>query len=143
MFVRKSSSADCNRQPSVGLFLNSISTPAPVLRTFLGNPLYTTPDAIDEIPVDDPYFGQLDIADLVYKDFKGTPLSDLCKPFKQVQQILSGRQSGKKFDSNCDAGGMSLDTHCGRKVLSVQQFIERVSVDKPNVLIPLADEVQG
>lgn len=139
MFKRQADQKAADNGPSLGLFLNSIQTPAPVLKTFIGNPLFTTPDALDEIT--DAYLGQLDVADLVFKDFGDIPVSRLYTQFFQVKHMLSGRQSGKKSESNCDASGMSIDTNCGRKHLTVPTFVERIKVDQPKVVIALADEV--
>jgi hypothetical protein len=101
--------------------------------------MYTTPDALDEIK--EKYLGQLDVADLFYKDFNDIPLRDLYKRFPVTELIMSARQAGKTFESNCDAGGMSVDTHCGRKQLTVQKYVERIAIDRPRAVIALADEV--
>lgn len=140
MFKILESNQNDTERVRLGDFMNTIPTPAPILRTFIGNPLYTTPDAINEVK--DNYLGQLDVADLVYKDFKDIPLAKLYKNFENVQKIMSGRQSGKKYDSNCDAGGMNIETNCGRKQLNVARYVERVVIDKPSVVVALADEVQ-
>ena len=139
MFKILESNQNDTESVRLGEFMNTIPTPAPILRTFIGNPLYTTPDAINEVK--ENYLGQLDVADLVYKDFKDIPLAKLYKNFENVQKIMSGRQSGKKYDSNCDAGGMNIETNCGRKQLNVARYVERVVIDKPSVVVALADEV--
>jgi hypothetical protein len=139
MFKRLNDRSPKSDGPSLGKFLNTIDTPAPVLRTFIGNPLFTTPDALNVIKED--YLGQLDVTDLVFKGFDDIPLSKLYTQFPQVQQILSARQSGSKFDSNCDAGGMNVDSLSGRKQLTVQKYVDRVRIDQPKILIALADEV--
>lgn len=127
--------------PSAGKFLGSFETPALITRTLLGNPLYTTPDAINEIK--DDVLGQLDIADIVYKDFEDLPLSKLYTQFDNVKFVLSGRQAGgRKIESNCDAGGMNIDTHNGRKQLNVDKYLRRISIDQPKVVIAMADEVR-
>lgn len=126
--------------PCVGKFLCSIDTPALISRTLIGNPLYTTPDAINEMH--DDILGQLDIADLVYKDFGDIPMSKLYTQFDNVKFIVSSRQAGgKKCESNCDASGMNIDTHNGRKPLNVANYLHRISIDQPKVVIALADEV--
>jgi hypothetical protein len=139
MFKRLDDRSPKSDGPSLGKLLNTIDTPAPVLRTFIGNPLFTTPDALNVIKED--YLGQLDVTDLVFKGFEDIPLSKLYTQFPQVQQILSARQSGSKFDSNCDAGGMNVDSLSGRKQLTVQKYVDRVRIDQPKILIALADEV--
>ena len=102
--------------------------------------LYTTPDAIDEIA--EAHIGQLDIADLVYKDFQNIPLSKLYSQKENVKLILSARSNGThKGDSNCDAGGMNVDSHAGRKQLNVADYLSRIAIDKPKVVIAMADEV--
>eukprot|EP01032_Pedospumella_encystans_P026421 gene26421-29852_t len=126
--------------PTAGKFLGSIATPALITRTLIGNPLYTTPDAINEIK--DDFLGQLDIADLVYKDFEDIPLTKLYTQFNNVKFILSGRQAGgRKIESNCDSGGMNIDTHNGRKQLNVEKYLHRIAIDQPKVIVALADEV--
>lgn len=126
--------------PAAGNFLGSIATPALITRTLIGNPLYTTPDAINEIK--DDFLGQLDIADLVYKDFEDIPMAKLYTRFENVKFILSGRQAGgRKIESNCDSGGMNIDTHNGRKQLNVEKYLNRIAIDKPKVIVALADEV--
>ena len=128
--------------PTAGKFLGSIATPALITRTLIGNPLYTTPDAINEIK--DDFLGQLDIADLVYKDFEDIPLAKLYTQFNNVKFILSGRQAGgRKIESNCDSGGMNIDTHNGRKQLNVEKYLHRISIDQPKVIVALADEVSA
>lgn len=139
MFVRELKSEKQELLPTVGKFLGEIETPAVVISSFLGNPLFTTPDAINEEK--EPQLCQLDVADVVFKDFQNIELSKLYKPFDNVSHIMSGRVSGKKYDSNCEASGLSIDTHNGRKQLTVQKYAERVMIDKPKVVIALADEV--
>jgi hypothetical protein len=141
MFQRLSENEKSATGPTLGRFLDSVETPAVVMRTFIGNPMYTTPDALDEIK--EKYIGQLDVSDLFYKDFNDIPLKDLYKAFPAAELIMSARQAGKMFDSNCDAGGMSVDTHCGRKQLTVQKYVERIAIDRPRAVIALADEVSG
>lgn len=140
MFERYSDSVEEINQPSLGKFYGYVETPAPLLRTFIGNPLYTTPDAIDEIK--EYYLGQLDVVDLVFKDFGDIPLSKLCTNIAAVQHVLSARPSARKTgDSNCDANGMSIDSHCGRKQLNVATYLARIKIEKPKVVVALADEV--
>ena len=139
MFERDAKVSKQELSPTLGKFLGEIETPAVVLSSFLGNPLFTTPDALNEEK--DQYLCQLDVVDLVFKDFKDMELTKLYKSFSTVNHILSARISGKKYDSNCDASGMSVDTHNGRKPLTVQNYVERAIIDKPKVVIALADEV--
>lgn len=141
MFERDLTSFRSVNEPSLGKFMGNIATPAPLLRTFLGNPLYTTPDAIDEIK--EPYLGQLDVTDTVYKDFGDIPLSKLCTKIGAVQHVLSARQASgnKSGDSNCDANGMNIDSHSGRKQLNVATYLSRIKIDNPKVVVALADEV--
>lgn len=140
MFERDLASFKSANEPSLGKFSGNIDTPAPILRTFLGNPLYTTPDAIDEIS--EQYLGQLDVVDIVYKDFGDIPLTKLCTKIGAVKHVLSARPSGGKAgDSNCDANGMSIDSHCGRKQLNVLNYLNRIKIENPKVVIALADEV--
>jgi hypothetical protein len=128
--------------PRVGCFLSMIQTPAPLCRTFMGNPLYTTPDALDEISF--PFLGQLDIADLVHRDFKDLPLDKLFTKKDNCVWILSGRSSGgaqQATESNCDSAGMSIDTQAGRKLVNVSDYVQRLKIDCPPAVIAFADEV--
>jgi len=124
--------------PSTGIFLGAIQTPAPLLRTYIGNPIYTTPDAIDEI--EEPCIAQLDVSDVLFKEFGEIPMSELYSRNKRVQLMLSARGMGKPANS-CDASGMHIDSHNGRKALTVKEYLQRITIDKPRVVIALADEV--
>ncbi|KAJ1423902.1 tRNA-guanine(15) transglycosylase-like protein [Ochromonadaceae sp. CCMP2298] len=119
-------------------FLGCVDTPALLARTYTGNPLYTTPDAIDEIEA--PFLAQLEIGDLLFRDFKDIPLNKLSKQHKHSRLVLSARPLGKAA-AGCDAGGMNVDTHSGRRQVDVQAYLRRIAIDRPRVVVAMADEV--
>lgn len=123
---------------STGKFLNCIQTPAPIVPTYAGNPLYTTPDAIDEALF--PYIGQVNVSDVVYKDYSDISVHQLYKHNPLVKLLLSGR-SMRSDTSNCESGGLNVNTHNGRRQLTIDQFAKRMLIDHPQVVISMADEV--
>ncbi len=121
-----------------GVFLNNIATPCVVVSTYIGNPSYTTPDVLDESQT--TYLGQLEIADVCQKDFKSIPLGDLKRETKNCTLILSSRNMVTPAAS-CDANGISIDTFGGRHHINVNGYVSRMALDKPKVIIAIADEV--
>lgn len=128
------------KSPFVALgALLGIPTPAPILRTHIGNPAFTTPDQLDEFS--SSFFGQLDISDLIEKPFKQTPIAKLFQPHRHVKLILSGRSIAGGQNVGCDAGGLKVDTHTGRKRVTADKYLERINIDNPGIVVALADEV--
>ena len=131
-----------------GLFLQTIETPAVVMASYMGHALYTTPDVLhaDMIPSDitakrSSYLTQLEIGDMMHKDFKDTPLSKLFIQQKDQVNILSSRSMCAK-DSlvTCDATGIFITTNGGRKHVSIDEYSKRARLDNPSAIIAMADE---
>jgi hypothetical protein len=121
-----------------GLFLNKISTPSVIVGSYMGNPSYTTPDSLNEIQ--SHYIAQLEIADLCHKDFTDTSLRVMKKDIPNLSTVLSARNMVNNVATS-DSNGISIDTFGGRHHISVENYLARVKLDKPEVVIAMADEV--
>jgi hypothetical protein len=117
----------------------SVATPAIVLPSYYGHLLYT-PDDLEKDCVDGKQFIQLDIGDLLNKDFKDKSIYELSTVNPNLVPILSywGTQGSP---INCDANALSINTHAGRKKLTMDEYVARINIEKPPVVISLADEV--
>lgn len=115
------------------------SSPRVILPSYLGHLLYTTPDLHDFTRTD--LLISLDISDVHLKDFGPASLDDLSVTPKNVQRVMTYRGVlGPPIA--CDATkGLSILTRGGRKNLTLDQYLDRAVIDRPNYLVALADEV--
>jgi hypothetical protein len=121
-----------------GLLLD-INLPTIILPSYYGHLLYT-PNDLEKDILHEKTFIQLDIGDLLAKDFKQTPIADLCTSNALSISILSyyGSQGAP---ITCDSSSLSLDTFSGRKKVTMSTYLERIHIDKPKVVVALADEI--
>jgi hypothetical protein len=117
-----------------------IQTPAVILPSYYGHLLYT-PDDLEKDCITTKQFVQLDIGDLLNKDFKELAVQELSTINSNLIPVLSywGTQGSP---INCDANALSIHTHAGRKKLRLEEYTARMNIEKPNVVISLADEVR-
>jgi queuine/archaeosine tRNA-ribosyltransferase len=132
----------------------TVETPLPVFKTYIGNLLYSTLDLDDEIIATAPaVLGQVDIQDIFGRDFADISIGDI-----QVQRdatdevavssdvstkhlrmnVLSSRQ---KSELGSNPNGIFVDTAGGRKVLTVTDYSKRIKADKFPAVIALSDEI--
>eukprot|EP01038_Epipyxis_sp_PR26KG_P012300 gene12300-16495_t len=97
----------------------------------------------DTCNVGNSRLGQLDIVDILHKDFKNTPLSSLYKRKSNIIHILSSRSVENNPSSyrEYQSDGLHIDTNSGRKLVTVQTYLERIAIDKPEFVVSLSDEV--
>ena len=115
---------------STGLFLQTIETPAVVTASYIGHALYTTPDVLRADTLNNAtsgtkhYLSQLEVADVMHKDFKDMPVSKMYIPQKGQLNILSPRHMRCKTDSaaSCDSTGIFVTTNGNRKHISVEEY---------------------
>jgi hypothetical protein len=136
---------------SVVRTFQNLPTPALVLPSYHGHLLYSPPDldvqvpggVLSEINANDstPYqFVLLDIADVVGKDFGKISLKELSTTNPRIVPILSYRgQLGGPVAA--DNTSISVNTKMGRKKVTVDQYVERIAIDRPFAAVSLADEV--
>lgn len=118
--------------------LNEFPTPSLVLPTSFGHLLYTPRDLHDETTSNQLTI--LDIGDLIYRDFKSKPLRELSALPKNLVQILSFRGAFGE-SPNCDSKGISINSKAGRKLVTIENYVERITIDNPQMVVSLADEV--
>lgn len=143
----------------------SSNTPALVLSTYLGNLLHTTPDLLLEMKHlhsdcsnNDrfTFFGQLDYHDLVEKAFVDIPIDQLYLSNDDNVTTCSSRSSSRgnrqknifatrslKSGSFVEgkAYGLSIKTHKGYRKVTVDDFYNRIVINKPEIVIAMADEL--
>lgn len=116
----------------------SIPTPSLVLPSSFGHLLYSPPDLHDETLKNQLVV--LEVGDLINRDFKTKPLRELSNLPSNIVQILSFRGSFGPAPS-CDAKGISINSKAGRKLVTIDNYVERIVIDNPSIVIALADEV--
>lgn len=150
--------ANNNYKITTKVFQDLVPTPAIVLPSYHGHLLYSPPDLTIEPPsclVEElsslknekttclikPYqLVLLDIVDVIAKDFGKTALKELSSINPFLLPIMSYRGlSGPAVSA--DQKSISIQTKIGRKVVSLESYIERILIDKPIAAISLADEV--
>jgi hypothetical protein len=121
-----------------GLLLD-ITLPTIILPSYYGHLLYT-PNDLEKDILQEKTFIQLDIGDLIAKDFKETALTDLSTRNASSIPILSyyGSQGAP---ITCDSNSLSVDTLSGRKKVTMSSYLERILIDKPKIVVALADEI--
>jgi hypothetical protein len=110
-------------------------TPATINRTYLGNILYSTPDVQDDLQIT-----QLEVCDLIHKDFENTPLKTLQRTNKDSLNILSPR-SMSSITSKCTSTHIEIDAVNGRQKISLLDYLNRISIDSPQIVIAFSEEV--
>lgn len=118
-----------------------VETPCVVLASFMGNLLYTPPSLSQEGWL---LLGQLELTDVIEKDFGDVPLSALCAPAAQGGSGPRLIMSARSMTRGCGVGtkrGVDMDAPGGRKAITPQKLAARLAVDRPLAVIALADEV--
>lgn len=113
--------------------------PIVILPTYMGHLLYTPAD-IHESSNDTTFHGTLDVADMLGKDFGDRPVTEVMKTPSNITSVFSFRSIYGPV-VNCDGTGLSVQSRSGRKKVTIENYLERASVDKPSILVALADEV--
>lgn len=126
--------------PRISKYLNLIETPASIVRSSHGTLLYSTPDLVGELRADENFLCQLEIADIIDKPFKNNALKNLVKFNPQQLNVVSSRYMDFGV-SAASARGLSLDVSGGRRWVTVSDFIHRVQLECPPVVIAMSDEV--
>ena len=132
----------------------TVETPLPVFKTYIGNLLYSTLDLNDEIIATAPaVLGQVDIQDIFGRDFADISIGDIqvqrdateevtlnsdLPPKHLRMNVLSSRQ---KSELGSNPNGIFVDTAGGRKVLTVTDYSKRIKADKFPAVIALSDEI--
>ena len=169
---------------SNGLLLGSIETPALVMRTYMGNLLFSPPSLADEAIAGNtgPIIGQLELADIVSKDYGDSSLHDLQRNIVSPQggetpsatgsqankytgahtpqatklghaplkthtgtgagliHLISGRSLRDGVPPLCSDTGISISTPGGRRTISSAAYAQRIALDRPQLVVSLADE---
>ena len=116
--------------------------PYPILRTYLGNVIYTPKALENEIPINS--INQVDISELLSMDFKDITMKNLHKANLVQISLLSIRHSEYGYPTITAAGSQftfSFDSHCGRKKYNIEDIIYRMKLEQPTYYIAPADEV--
>ena len=117
----------------------TFETPCLVVSTYIGGVHYTTPDCLGtDLHADCNCLGQLEISDIVRKDFDDIPLSAL-RSWNQPT-ILSGRNVVFNV-ATTDSTGINIDSFNGRIHIGVNDYAKRITLDKPSAVVAFADEV--
>jgi len=168
---------------SHGLLLGTIETPALILRTYMGNLLFSPPVLADEAILGNsgPILGQIELADIVSKDYGDKSLHELQRNVQSPQgaQVTSAKAfeankflgahtpqatklsqgqlkvhsltgpgvlhmiSGRSLQngvSQCSDTGISITTPGGRRTVSATAYAQRIALDRPQLVVSLADE---
>lgn len=117
-----------------------VSTPSIVLPCYYGHLLYTPIDLEKDIIEGRKILTQLYIGDLLQKDFKATSLANLSTGNENLVPILSywGTEGPPV---NRESQTLNINTNSGRRKVTNEEYIARIQIDKPPIIISLADEV--
>lgn len=120
--------------------LCGISTPSIVLPSYYGHLLYTPIDLEKDV-IHGKVFAQLYVGDLLQKDFKEKSIFELSTVNKDLVQIFSywGTEGPPV---NCEAQTLNISTSAGRKKVTNQDYLSRIMIEKPPIIVSLADEVR-
>lgn len=117
--------------------METLDTPLPIFKTYIGNLLYSTPDLTDELKASTPVIlGQTDIQDIYFRDFGEISSNHIQHHHNTANtsaatnnteadsigrriNILSTRQKGQLGSNPL---GLSVDTPGGRKVITVSDY---------------------
>lgn len=119
--------------------VNAVS-PIPLLRSFLGVPQYATYSLLNE--VNSPFVCGVEVADLFFKDFGMTPLSNLHNLSRRVPSVICGR--GTSAVDSCvsmTSNTLTFNAMGGRKSVTVKDFTHRIGLENPKMVVVPADEV--
>lgn len=120
--------------------MEELFKPIVILPTYMGHLLYTPAD-IHESSKDTTFHGTLDVADMIEKDFGYRPVTEVMKTPSNIASVFSFRSIyGPAV--NCDSTGLSVQSRAGRKKITIENYLQRASVDMPSILVALADEVR-
>lgn len=149
------SGSDSNSVSTAGKWTidsHTVTTPVLLVPSYIGNQLYSTPDNNNYISnrsldptanENSTQLVQIEIADFVQKDFNDVPLAKLYKQWNNNQVNVLSIRSTKYKTAMSSTNGISIDTVGGRKVISVDDYLKRILIDQPPVVIAFADEVIG
>lgn len=120
--------------------LCGISTPSIVLPSYYAHLLYTPIDLEKDV-IHGKVFAQLYVGDLLQKDFKEKSIFELSTVNKDLVQIFSywGTEGPPV---NCEAQTLNISTSAGRKKVTNQDYLSRIMIEKPPIIVSLADEVR-
>ena len=121
-----------------------VDTPCVVLPTYMGNLLFTPPSLADPISPHIVRLGQLELTDVIEKDFGDIPLSQLCVPAAPGGTGPRLIMSCRSMTRGCGVGtklGVDVDAPGGRKTITPKKLATRVRIDQPLAVVALADEV--
>lgn len=121
--------------------LGTILTPDIIIRTYVGNVMYGTPDGLHELC--GSHLGQLELSEVCHKEF-GAELSlkDLYKTAQSLEVVrtLSCRHMTSKVHS-ADAAGIKVDSSGVRKLFTLVDYERTIATHQPPVVLGFADEV--
>ena len=131
-------SSSCSSQ--LGIFLERIETPCPLLRLSHGAPMYSTNGLVEELPASH-FLGQLDLSDTLSRPAKpGTSISELYRCSEKQITVMSARSMENGITST-NAQGLCVNALSGRKTVIHAEFMRRVALEKPRLVVAMADEV--
>lgn len=119
-------------------FLDKLDTPCLILPTHIGQLPYSPVDM--DTRIQEPVAGIVDIGDVHKKDFGATALDKLCQQSDQITRIMSPRGHNGPI-ANANNNGIFVDTNTGRKSVTIEEYAQRIAIDRPAAVIALADEV--
>jgi queuine/archaeosine tRNA-ribosyltransferase len=108
----------------------------PILPTYMGHLLYTPADIHNH---DEHVFGTFDIADVMGKDFGDRSIPEVMKVPQNIDKVFTFRSIFGPV-VNCDSTGLSVLSRAGRKKITIDSYLQRALIDKPQILVALADE---
>lgn len=82
----------------------------------------------------------VDIADHFSKDYGALPVKQLLKTKPNLIKIMSFRGIHGPV-VHTDSTTINIDTPLGRRKVTLQQYLERAEIDKPDAIVIIADEV--
>lgn len=117
--------------------MTSEKGPTPILPTYMSHLLYTPADIHNH---DEHVFGTFDIADVMGKDFGDRSIPEVMKVPQNIDKVFTFRSIFGPV-VNCDSTGLSVLSRAGRKKITIDSYLQRALIDKPQILVALADEV--
>ena len=134
-----------SREPSEVFEGSALRSPSLILSTCLGNLQYTPPHLLaDVLRCDDvPLIGQLELADVIGRDFGDVALSSLQPEVQGTVRplLVASARHMSRGAGVCSKLSLDIDAPGGRKAITPAKFAARVAIDRPWAVIALADEV--
>lgn len=120
--------------------MNEIKYPQIILPSYMGHLLYT-PCTLD-VDRSGSVVVNVDIADHFSKDYGALPVNTMLKTEPNLIKMMSFRGCLGPV-VHTDNTTINIDTSLGRRKVTLQQYLQRAEIDRPDAIVVMADEVSS